>query len=662
MAGHLMVSIPLAGAQQPVGDVATLEQVRADTGASRLVERARRARAREILDLPGYDAWIRETVQVELEASGLRRPRSYLRQEGTSRLQWRPGGEPSVLPTGDGRRSWPLLELRGDRYEMEVPPMALEPGALGRLSLSGRTLLHPLGTEGGHHYLFSSGDTVHLPWGDSTRTLVEVRVRPRADDPRLVAASLWIDAETAGLVQLTAEPVQAVPWPMKVPVEELEGLPGMLPLPPTILRAEVDRITVRHRLAGGRWWLPAQVSASGRRGVVAGIESVLEATWTVEELQPLDGEGRVPPAGEARQAPGGREDDLASLPEADLRTTGPGRGLWIPTWSLAPVRYNRVEGLSVGATVEVDPGPHRQWTLTARIGVPSQAVDVGLEGFWGDQDGGWRVRLFRELRSMNDWDDPFGLPTSAVHLVLGSSLSEYLRATGLSLAREGGGRGGSPHWRLEGFHEDQGPVDKATGFFLLQGLTGDSVGDLIQADPGRVTGLRGRLGGYRGADPSRWILAGEMRGEIGRGDASYQRLTAVGSVRRPLGSRLDAGLEIGGGYAWGEDVPVQRTFLLGGDRTVRAFEMNQHIADSYARVRAELAGGWPALRPVLFTDAGWLSSLRDPPEAGPVEQEEVLLSAGGGLSVLDGIMRFELARALRGGDAWSVHVYFDGVF
>jgi hypothetical protein len=35
---------------------------------------------------------------------------------------------------------------------------------------------------------------------------------------------------------------------------------------------------------------------------------------------------------------------------------------------------------------------------------------------------------------------------------------------------------------------------------------------------------------------------------------------------------------------------------------------------------------------------------------------------GIGVSFLDGIARFDVARAVRGSDRWKVHLYLDGLF
>src|SRR5690606_34577168 len=63
-------------------------------------------------------------------------------------------------------------------------------------------LRHPLAPGSEAHYRFESGDTtlITLPDGRSVR-LLELRLTPRRPDPRIVAGSLWIEAESYAVVQ-----------------------------------------------------------------------------------------------------------------------------------------------------------------------------------------------------------------------------------------------------------------------------------------------------------------------------------------------------------------------------------------------------------------------------------------------------------------------------
>jgi hypothetical protein len=63
----------------------------------------------------------------------------------------------------------------------------------------------------------------------------------------------------------------------------------------------------------------------------------------------------------------------------------------------------------------------------------------------------------------------------------------------------------------------------------------------------------------------------------------------------------------------------------------------------------------PGARIVVFSDAGWAGTRDD------VDLDPPLLSAGVGASFLDGLVRVDLARALREPTGWRVDLYLDGL-
>jgi hypothetical protein len=72
--------------------------------------------------------------------------------------------------------------------------------------------------------------------------------------------------------------------------------------------------------------------------------------------------------------------------------------------------------------------------------------------------------------------------------------------------------------------------------------------------------------------------------------------------------------------------------------------------------RAEVGTSLPAIRVLAFSDLGW---------AGPrerLEKGKALWSAGSGLSLLDGIARFDFAWPVRGGSGMRFYAYLDGLF
>ena len=62
------------------------------------------------------------------------------------------------------------------------------------------------------------------------------------------------------------------------------------------------------------------------------------------------------------------------------------------------------------------------------------------------------------------------------------------------------------------------------------------------------------------------------------------------------------------------------------------------------------------LSPPSSSDAAWVGP------SGAMQLDPTLVSAGGGISTLDGLIRLDVARALRGGDGWRADFYLNGAF
>jgi len=192
--------------------------------------------------------------------------------------------------------------------------------------------------------------------------------------------------------------------------------------------------------------------------------------------------------------------------------------------------------------------------------------------------------------------------------------------------------------------------------FSVRGLwRDDTVRSVLAADDLDLTGGRLLLGWFAGTDPSSWIATGEVEGEVGFGDATYQRVEGRLSLSHPLFLGLTGGLEAGAGTSW-DDLPVQRSFFLGASRTLRGFYVNEFHGPSFWRGRAEIATAFAGARIGVFSDVGWVG------EPSAFRFDDPLAAVGVGASLLDGLVRFDVARAVRGSDRWKVHAYLDGLF
>ena len=150
-----------------------------------------------------------------------------------------------------------------------------------------------------------------------------------------------------------------------------------------------------------------------------------------------------------------------------------------------------------------------------------------------------------------------------------------------------------------------------------------------------------------------WPDGGGERAEWGR--ASLLLRTALPFTLGD-GWRWRAGLEAEAGQAWG-DVPPQRRFFLGSSSTLRGYGPSTLVGDAVGRVRAELARVLPVASVTLFADAGWTGA-----ELESLDADDALISVGLGVSVLDGLVRLDVARGLRAPRDTRVDLYLDSAF
>lgn len=718
----LVALLPHALAAQ---DASLLDDTFLDEGARVLVLRAQEAREREGEGIQSYEALLRERIYVGLTAMRFRRERGLFEQERVARLRWTDQGEEVIQWIG-ARRAVPILgadtrlgegsegeeadearqelreELPGELLaEAELPSFAFAPGGGDRLAFGDDWALHPLSDTAFTHYRYRSGDTLRIGLPDRDLVLYEVLVEPRRAAFHLVAASLWFEAETASLTRATYRPARAFDLRLDAP-EEAEDVPGFL----QPVEAEIRVVAVEYSLHDLKWWLPRRFAVEGEARLAGVVRMPLAVEWTlrdyeVNEPTELAVTGRLPPGwsrreerveepdGEVRyvtvivpdadslMASGTLSEELGPRAEAafspeelrdlrdELEGLLPGFSPYRPrlAWGLERdlIRFNRVEGLSVGVAGVAPLSPRTVASAEVRVATGSERVYGEMALRHGPEEFRWELEGYHRLDSMNDWDNPFSLPSSLLHLLTGGDRGEYYEATGASLgfsAERRSGRG-----EVAAFAERHRRVALSTDFHLLEelGVRDGEVRPVRSADPTEVVGLRGRIQGFRGREASGLVLTGELRGEVGRGGADYQRLSARLSASHPLFADLAGAAEVASGVAWGPELPLQRQYFFGGTERLRGFDANQWLGESFWRARAELASAFPGARMVLFGDAGWIGD-RTAFSRDAFDGDQLLVSAGVGASLLDGLVRVDLARALQGGSAWKVHVYLDGLF
>ncbi|HKJ02345.1 MAG TPA: hypothetical protein VJ997_07820, partial [Longimicrobiales bacterium] len=324
-------------------------------------------------------------------------------------------------------------------------------------------------------------------------------------------------------------------------------------------------------------------------------------------------------------------------------------------WGLAQglTRFNRVEGFSTGASATFALTPVSSVSVEGRIGTGDREPYGAVTLTRGSPDRQWSLSGFHRLQDMGEWDNPFSLAKSVQNVLFGWDRGQYYRSTGATLGYSRVGEG--TRTTLTAFVERHAPVGIETDFFLLDPVLDREPSPLAQADAATIQGGRADFRWFHGIDPNKLILSGQMLAEAGAGDARYQRAAVTVAASHPLPLGLAGALEVGAGALWG-DVLLQREFFIGGAPTLRGFGDESIHGASFWRSRAELASGFAGARVVAFSDLAWAGPRTD------FTLDDPFVSVGVGSSLLDGLLRFDLARAVRRGSAWRLHLYLDGLF
>lgn len=566
------------------------------------------------------------------------------------------------------------------------------------------TPIDPLGQGSEAHYRFRSGDTTTVRMQDGGQLrMIQLEVIPRRREFRLLRGTLWIDAATGGVVRSVMTTARA--FDLR---EDAEDVPAAVTAAGPV-RFAIRYVTVEYALWQNRFWLPrlTAVDAQMSMGMLAGVPVRFERSYSDYEVtaspvprsapytavaQRDTAEERACTA-QARATPGLScrctnsgcrvwrvevpSDTAALLASADLpeplaqgsgklitgeeveslaRVLTPRLGDVAPETDvsllgLRNLRFNRVEGLSVGAAAEVTYGPLRA-DATARLGLGDLEPNVELGV--ARQTMFWRTRLagYRRLTPFDRESRALGFGASVAALLLGRDEADYFRATGAEVTGEPMRAAGWTYtWRL--FGEHQHGVSKNTDLSLARVWEGSDVfRENRPADRADQAGAGVALRREFGTDRSPVQLLTGVGAEGQAGTFQYGRGSVFARMTAPFTSRLALALEGAAGTTTG-DVPVQGQWYVGGTQSARGYEGALLGGTAFWRARAELATPTPAARLVVFGDAAWAGS-RDAWSGEPR-----LLSAGVGASFLDGLIRMDLSRALRTPVGWRLDLYLD---
>jgi hypothetical protein len=568
------------------------------------------------------------------------------------------------------------------------------------------------GSEAHYRYASGDSLSIRLPNGRGVR-IRELRITARRADPHLINGSFWLDSETHAVVRAgfrqsrafsSGKPGVAVLmpeagaeldyvaidyglWDRRWWLPRTVAARGVAHFSGTRFPLSYERTYEGYTVTGDtlaaaptRESVPAGVAAEpprcrrqikGSINIGSGVQSdsSWEAAWDRQVAQMAAGDtaagDSTTKCTQAFVVSRDKGSDLVSGPafpgsiydenegaasENDLRALADlVRDLPGTPWSvgrpgvrllpLEMLRFNRVDGLSLGARATLPLGP-AELRGELRAGTTGE-IGARLGGVHGTAALRTEVAAYRGLEAVAVSSQPFSLASSASALLLGRDENDYFRGTGAE-ARVAPAVTRRQRWDLRLFAERQEPVRARTDV-SLRGVFGD-FDPRANVDAQRLTqtGATLRLRASRGDDPAGLRTRAELELHGETGDATFGRPLLRLGADGMLGAGIGFGVAVAGGAGLGE-VPLQRLWQIGGATTVRGHDAASLRGESLWLARAELTRGLPMLRLSVFGDAGWAGDPDDLWSARP------LRGVGVGVSMLDNLVRVDLAHGLSGG-------------
>jgi hypothetical protein len=281
---------------------------------------------------------------------------------------------------------------------------------------------------------------------------------------------------------------------------------------------------------------------------------------------------------------------------------------------------------------------------------------VELSGSRSDLRRTLTVTAYNRLVSANDWGNPFSLGRSINAFLFARDEGYYYRASGVELSSTPDeGTGSTWSWGL--FAEQQRTARVRTNFSLARAAFGIGFDTNLVARREAAVGARTRLSLSYGENPQGLRSFSEIRleGAEARESGAYGRGAVEMTTSHGIGNGA-AALTLAGGSSLG-NLPAQRNWYLGGSQTVRGQRPGIANGDAFWLARAEAAHGLGTVRPVVFADMGWAGDRTRWRDVG-----RPLSGAGVGMTVMDGLLRFDVAKGIHPEKRWRVETYLEARF
>ena len=334
------------------------------------------------------------------------------------------------------------------------------------------------------------------------------------------------------------------------------------------------------------------------------------------------------------------------------------------------LRYNRIEGLSVGASVTSALGKGYTARAEARLGTADLVPNGELSLARSNGQTERRLTAFHRLGVANDdFGAPLSFGASVWNLVDAGDEGFYYRTWGAELTgtRRAPLFGVPVEWRLFAEQQRTAGVEPNTQVSLGDLFGSARFVENIEATRLNAVGARLSLARSFGVNPAAIRFDARLRLEGAGTDRSdlpnftgYGRYVADGTLSLPVGP-FSSALTAAAGTSSG-DLPTQRAFFVGGLHTVRGQAARAdsvgRVGDAFWLARTELGLTRSlAFKPTVFYDLGWAGSRRDVTHIG-----RPLSGAGLGFSAMDGLVRIDVARGIWPEQRWRVDFYMGSPF
>lgn len=391
------------------------------------------------------------------------------------------------------------------------------------------------------------------------------------------------------------------------------------------------------------------------------------------------------------------EAELREMEDRISRIPGPARPDLPMRFGWGPgepgmLRYNRVEALSLGARATL-PLPHVTVEAVGRIGAADLHPNAELLLRRETTRRTLELRGYHQLTTVDESRRALGAGNSLSALLLGRDEGEYFRATGASLTLAPPAHRRRA-WDVRLYAEMHDDVARGTHIALPRAWREDVFRENIAAYETRQAGAAVRLRPWWGSDPfaPQFGIDVLTQGEHtwfpdDAGTGAMLRAQATLRAATPLTAGVRLGAELGGGIVHGtldgatvggamlDAVPPQRLFYLGGASTLRGYGPGTLWGPEMVRGRLELARTFSFGGLAAFGDYARTSSRNGIGGDGGTDGTgsgwtNELFAAGAGLSLLDGLVRLDLAHGIgprRGWQAeqarrgWRLDLHVDAV-